>query len=125
MARILLDSTQAPLFTFIIDGTPTVEQLREHLREYQEILNRDRPLVVLFDTTNAMMVDAMYRKVYADFLNANTERMSRLIKGMAFVITSALLRGALTAVLWRAPLPYPHKTFHKIDEARTWLRSKI
>lgn len=125
MGDILLDMSEAPLFIFTLEDAPTFDQIQRHLREYQGILTRGRPFVVMFDATKAAMVDAKSRKAYADFLNTNAETMRHLIKAMAFIVTSSLVQGALTAVLWLAPLPYPHKTFTSRDEGRDWLRSKL
>lgn len=71
------------------------------------------------------MLEARGRKAYADFLNANTDDLRLFCKGGAFVLTSSLLQGAMTAILWLAPLPFPHKTFTELDEARAWLRTRI
>ena len=34
---------------------------------------------------------------------------------------NALVRGALTAVMWLSPFEYPHKVVGTVNEARAWL----
>lgn len=125
MGEILLDAAQAPLFSFTFNGNPTHEEQARHLRDYQSILDRGRPFVLLMDARNAGMGDARTRKAYADFLNARSDDLRLLNKGTAFVVTSPLIQGAITAVLWLAPLPFPHKTFTDMGEALKWLRSRL
>lgn len=125
MGETLLDVTQAPLFTFTSNGETTIAQVNKHLQEYRSILDRGRPYVVLFDVRTAGMIDAKSRKLYADFLNQNAVDLRLLCKGGAFVLTSSLMQGAMTAILWLAPLPFPHKTFTEMAEARAWLQSRI
>lgn len=125
MASFVTDTTQAPMLTFRVDGDPTYEQVLAHLQEYREFLARCQPYVVVFDVRDAGMGSAKVRKAYADFLNANAEDLRLFCKGIAFVVTSSIVQGAITAVLWLAPLPFPHKTFGNVEEARAWLRSRL
>jgi hypothetical protein len=125
MGSIHTDMSEAPLYQFIVDGQPTFAQVEQHLREYRGVITRGRPYSALFDVRTAGMVDARSRKAYADFLNAHATDMKVFCKGAAFVLTSSLLQGAITAVLWLAPLPFPYRTFTDLDEARTWLRSSL
>lgn len=125
MGDVLLDAAQAPLFMFTFTGPLTVEELARHLRDYQNIVDRGRPFVLMFDARNASMGDPKIRKAYADFLNARSHDLRLLNKGTAFVVTSSLIQGAITAVLWLAPLPFPHKTFTSMDDAVKWLQSRL
>lgn len=125
MGEFYTDDSQAPLIVFTIRGELTFAQLQKHLREYRSVLDRGRPYVLLFDAREAGMADARNRKAYADFLNANADDLKLLCKGGAFVVTSSLIQGAMTAVLWLAPLPFPHKVFTSLGEASTWLRSLL
>lgn len=125
MGEFFTDDSQAPLISFTIRGELTFAQLQDHLRDYRAILDRGRPYVLLFDAREAGMADARNRKAYADFIITYTEDMKLLCKGGAFVVTSSLIQGAMTAVLWLAPLPFPHKVFTDMKEATTWLRSRL
>ncbi len=125
MPAVRTDTTEAPFVTFVVEGDPTFQQVQKHLLDYRAILDRGRPYVAVFDVRSAGMVDARSRKAYADFLNANADDLKLFCRGAAFVVTSSLLQGAITAVLWLAPLPFPHKTFTDLGQARDWLRSLI
>ncbi|MBC7173876.1 MAG: hypothetical protein H5U40_15655, partial [Polyangiaceae bacterium] len=45
--------------------------------------------------------------------------------GYAFVISSSLVRGALTAILWLAPMPAPHRVVGTVGEGEAWLRGLL
>lgn len=125
MGSILLDSSQAPLYTFVVQGDPTFAQLSDHLRDYRGLLERGRPFTLLFDGRNAGMLDAKSRKAYADFVLTNANDLRLFCKGGAIVVTSSLTMGVMTAVLWLAPLPFPHRTFTSVEDANKWLRTLL
>lgn len=125
MGAIRLDTTYAPLMTFTAEGDLAYPQVLDHFKEYRALLDRDVPYVALFDARRVGTADARCRKAYAEFLGANAQDLRRLCKGAAFVVTSSLIQGTITAVSWLTPLPFPHRTFTRRAEARAWLRERL
>jgi hypothetical protein len=119
------DTALAPLITFTLQGDMNHVQLAWHLREYRSFLDRGRPYVALFDMRAAGTFDAKSRKAYADFLNGNAKDLNQLCKGGAFVATSPVVLGALTAVLWQAPLSFPYRILGDVDAGLAWLRRQM
>ena len=116
-----IDTSEFPLVYIDAAGDITPEQLEEHLTQYQALLDRGEPYTAVYDASKVGTVDAQTRKRYAEFHSVNEEAFGQHCLGIGFVITSALARGALTAVLWvTGRLPFPHKTFAKREDAAKW-----
>ena len=120
------DTTKFPLVFLDTVGDITPVQLDAHFDEYRKVLDRDKPYALVYDASKIGKVDAVLRKRYAEFMKANEANFNRLCVGCGFVITSAIVRGALTAVLWlTGSLPFPHKIFSTRDEAEAWAREQL
>ena len=59
------------------------------------------------------------------WLAEHRELLERDSLGTGFVITSALIRGVLTAILWMAPVPGGHRVFSSYDEAESWALEQL
>jgi hypothetical protein len=75
---------------------------------------------VLNEVPDAGSTTAARRKAAADILHARREKLSRITIAYALVTPSALARGALTAVFWLAPPPYPWRVPRDVGEAFRW-----
>lgn len=121
-----IDPTNFPMVSCVADGDITREQLEQHFKDYRSLLERNEPYTLIFDATTVGTVDVHTRKEYAEFLKVNEDDFRRLCRGTAFVIGSAMIRGALTAVLWLVgSMPFPYKIFSRRDEAEQWARQQL
>lgn len=120
------DTTKFPLVFLEMIGDLTPQQLEQHFSEYKALLDRGLPYGIVYDASKIGKVDAVFRKRYAEFTKVNEADFNRLCIGCGFVITSAVVRGALTAVLWvTGSLPFPHKIFATREEAEAWTREQL
>jgi hypothetical protein len=120
------DMTKFPLVVLETVGDIPPDQLDTHFAEYRRILDRNQPYTLVYDATKIGKVDALLRKRYAEFMKTNERDFERLCLGCSFVITSAVVRGALTAVLWlTGSLPFPHKISSTREEAEAWAREQL
>jgi ABC-type transporter Mla MlaB component len=101
------DLSNFPLVICVASGDLTPDVLTRHFNEYRALLDRDQRYYLIFDASKVGSVDSTARRLYAEFLKANNDDLGRLCIGAAFVITSKVIRGALTAILWLANLPFP------------------
>ena len=88
---------------------------------YNRMLERERRFVNVTDAT--LVVDrppATVRKLLADWSRDNDERMVRLSCGDARVVRSAIIRGAMTAVLWLHKPKVSQEWFSSMDDAVSW-----
>lgn len=125
MGAYRFDYKRWPLVFVFCEGELTHAQVESHLREYRELLNRNKTYAMVYDTTAIGSVDAFLRKRYAEFHSLNAADFRRLCKGIAFVIDSGVVRGALTAILWMTELPFPYKVMSHRAEAEEWARKLL
>lgn len=102
----------------------TDANLRDYLeRETQaqrELARQGKRVIAICDATIGMRLTPVQRKLYADWMTANDEVLTAVLAGAAFVMPSALVRGALTAIFWVAPLKSPHSVHARLDQALEW-----
>lgn len=108
-------------------GAATDEEYAAHLQEMTALIerNRNRRMAVINDATRWLQSNAMQRKMHSDWMVKHDAEMRFKTAGVAFVITSALVRGGLNAVLWFAPLPCPHKIVATLEEAEAWAQAAL
>jgi hypothetical protein len=114
-----------PLVRVTYDGEITDAAFRLHLNEYAELIRRGQRYGVIFDATRAARPSATQRRMMASFMTEHRADLARLCVGGAFVITSPLIRGAMTAILWISPMPFPHVVVASEAEALGWVRSRL
>lgn len=101
----------------------------EHLRELHEIMEQGKPSqiyrwVVINDLTTPVFGSPIHRKRQAQWMIAHDAEIRYRTSGIAFVMTSGLVRTTLTAVFWLAPLPAPHGIFATLAEAMSWAKAR-
>lgn len=113
-----------PIVVVNAEGDLPPPLAEQHFRDYRALLDRELRYGLIFDASKVGNVPPQVRKLYAEFLNKNAADFERLCKGVGFVITSAAVRGMLTAVLWLTDLPFPYKIVGSSEEAEAWLRDQ-
>ena len=105
-------------------GAATEEEYAAYLAEMSLIIERNRHryqrLAVINDASRWMRSSPLQRKMQADWMLKHDAEMRFRTAGVAFVITSAIVRGGLNAILWFAPLACPHKIVATLAEAESW-----
>jgi hypothetical protein len=84
----------------------------------------DKPFVGLVDMTATSNSRVLDRSKIAAFFKETGSYWRRNCVGYAFVVKSALQRGAITAVFWVAPLGWPTKVFAAREKADGWLAGR-
>lgn len=110
-----------------IRGQLTDQQLDAYLADVDRLptSSSDEPGVMIFDLSDARVFTATQCKRQADWIKAQRgDRMSPR-QGVAFVIRSAIVRGALRAVFWLAD-PSATLSIHATrEEAFVWAHARI
>ena len=111
-----------PVVLYRVDGDGEREVVAQLLADLTERFERAQaPLRLLFDFTEVRLFDSSLRRQVAAWRGKNRALMQASIDAVAYVITSPLVRGYLTAVNWLRPLGRPTKVFAELDAARAWL----
>ena len=107
----------------------TDEQYEAHLDNLTQLMHdmaaRHHFLAQVHDATRWSRSTARQRQMQAEWIEKNRRFMEQHGAGLAFVITSALVRGGLTAVLWLSGMPLPYKVFGEMDRAQAWCQSQV
>jgi hypothetical protein len=124
-ASIEIDQSRFPMVYVTFRGIATDAEFQAYLDGMTRMLARRETNVVIMDATQAGRTPPKHRKMQSDWMKAHQDELARHSLGTAFVITSALVRGALTAILWVAPMASPHTVVGTLAEAEQWARDQL
>jgi hypothetical protein len=117
---IRIDSMQWPLVTWSAHGLRTTDaelvEALDHVKELMEEVASGEKIFVLTDLSRSKAASASQRKVGAEFSARSAALQRRTVVGNAFVITSAVVRGVVTAVSWLRSSPVPTKVVATREE---------
>ncbi len=116
MAAIVLDLEAFPLIVSRFPERWDESELQTYFDAFVAVHDREKPFV--------HMSKAGMRKKAADFMVTERARSARLCRGSVQVASSTLLRGAITAIQWITPPPYPHAVVGTWDEAVAWVMER-
>ena len=120
-----VDATQFPKVRVRFVGVLTDDAFRAYLAEYGAILAKGERYGIVFDATQAGRPTAVQRRMQSEWIQANDALLRKLCVGGAFAISSALVRGAMQAILWVSPLPFEHVVVEKVADADVWLDARL
>lgn len=120
-----IDSSLFPLVVSRLVGDKlTDDDVRSYIADFDRVLARGPAFVHVVDTRRmSTAANAVQRKMFGDWLRDETAvRLARTYKGCdALIVSSALMRGAITAALWLSPPSSPTKSFGTTREALSFL----
>lgn len=124
MATIVLDTRLFPLVVSRFPASWNEAELDAYLSGFVAIHDRAERFVHISDITGTVAIpNPQLRKKAADFIAAEHDRSARLCMGTAQV-AHAIARGALTAIQWITPPPYPHTAVGTWPEALSWVKAR-
>jgi hypothetical protein len=81
--------------------------------------------VALHEAVSVPLLGAKQRAFLAKWVGENADKNHVFCRGVAFVTSSSLVRGIITAVSWMHTHPYPSKTFSEREAALAWLQELL
>jgi hypothetical protein len=118
---LLYDDSRAPLVVVTSTGESSNEDYDAYLERLTALVRRRQRYAIVFDARRSARPTPRQRQKQADWMQANSSAIRSYNVGIAFVIDSAIVRGALTAILWLQETPSPHKVFASLDGAEQWV----
>jgi hypothetical protein len=118
---LYVDRESLPLLRLRYVGEYSVAELTEFLRELDAVLDLPRRKACLIDLTGAKPGSATQRQMQANWIGEREEVLARGFSAAALVTDSAIIRGAITAVFWIRPLPFPTQVTPTLKSAEEWL----
>ena len=128
--RIQVSEARYPLIVVEFHGTPDDVEFSAYLDKMDELQRSPassfRSIGIVQDTLNQRgSISASQRRKMIAWQNENQERIARTVAGIAFVIDSAVVRGAATAMLWLYKPSYDYAVFARRDQAEEWALQKV
>jgi hypothetical protein len=117
---------EAVLFLCVrTSGTVTDVEFASWLERYRQVhelaRTRGKQLAILYDLTQAAPLSAQQRRMQADWIRQYEMLGREVTLGVAFVTSSAVIRGILTAIFWVRPPYAQHHVCAQPDEGLEWL----
>ena len=129
MGEIVFDDAEYPLVVVRFDGGFSDDAFFRYLGQLDLMTDRafrDRQRVsFVMDARATVTPQPSQRRAMGDWMKQNQQAAAATCAGFAFVIPSAIVRGALTAILWISPMPAPHALFGEMGPALTWAREQL
>lgn len=125
MSTPIVVTSEGPLIIVTYYGAASNDQYAAYLEELTAITQRNQErknMVVINDATRWIRSNAEQRRMQAEWIAKNTEVLGSRTAGVSFVISSAVVRGGLTAILWLSNMPCPYRVTATLDESLAWAR---
>lgn len=122
---IELDDSRDPLLVARFGADWSADEFDRYLAWHAEHLKRRRRFVIVVDATRARTPDALERRKQAASLREHEALLQKHCAGAAFVISSAVIRGTLTAIQWLQPPVYETVVVATFAEAEAWARTRL
>jgi len=128
MPSITIDTSRLPVLVIRFDGAVDDAAFDRYLGESHELSagrGQSDIYAMVIDSRNGGRPTPGQRHRQNEFIKNHQDDLANRCAGAAFVITSAVGRGVLTALLWVQPMPYEHVVVGTLDEAEAWCRKRL
>lgn len=125
MSNLDLDASRWPLLRISFRGRASAERIDELFGRLDACLAGYERFAVLIDARRGAVPTTARRRRIAAWIGDNEEMLQGLVTGVAFVVTSPLVRLGVTAILSLQTLPTPYRVFVRERPARGWLTDKL
>ena len=116
MPAILMDLSAIPLVRVNWPDGVGDQDIDAHFEEIAAMLSQNRRVGILMDVSAAITMPAGHRKRVGDRLAELMKLgLGRRVVAVAHVTPSRIAQGALTAIYWFAPPPFPTKVFGSLE----------
>ncbi len=124
-SSIVVDDRRFPIVTVTFRGDATDAQFRAYLDQMTRMVDRREKNAVIMDAREAVRTPPIQRRMQSEWMKTHHDSLARWSVGTAFVITSPLVRGVLTAILWLSPMATPYTVVGTVEEAESWAREQL
>jgi hypothetical protein len=122
---LIFDERAWPLLYVRFPSKPLSDEGFEYfIARYTAFVERRVRFATILDSRGlTTAITAYQRKRLTEWFEVTGELAAEVHFGIASLISSAVIRGALRAVTWVAPIPVPVKPFGSISDAAPWVRN--
>jgi hypothetical protein len=125
MSKTRLDESRWPLVVFTAVGEQTERDFEAYLADCDVLVRRREPYGTIFDARRAAPIGATLRKRKVEWLLRNDALLRAYRVASGIVMSTALQRGVLRAILWMRPLPFPYRVETSLEGARSFVCKRL
>lgn len=122
---LIFDETAWPLLYVRFPSKPLSDEGFEYfISRYTDIVERRIPFATILDSRGlSTAITAQQRKRLTEWFEVTGPIAGEHHFGIAVLMSNAIIRGALKAVTWLAPIPVPIKPFGSVADSGPWIRA--
>ena len=124
-SSVTIDDSRWPLRLVRFVGTPTPRQYAHYLETVTASLRRRERYLSVTDLTRGGLPTPEQRQQQVQWMQENEGLIREVLLGMAFVITSPIIRLSVSTVMHFKPLPVPYFITAQEREAVGWASARI
>ena len=118
VAPFELDETAFPVIFAAFRGPVDLVPFDAYFSRLDDLCKAGRRFALIVDMSRGAVPSPSQRKHITSAMADREAAFGRHCLGAAVVIKNPLIRGAMTAILWVHPLPYPHEIVETREEAQ-------
>jgi hypothetical protein len=123
---ITFDLSLWPVLVTSFSGEQSDKDFIGYLARYEELIERgERYGIVLVTEPKSPMMRPAHAKMQAEWIREREQIIRERCAGIAFVLPSAIMRGALKAILWMQPMPCRHAVFSLVNDGVEWVSARL
>ncbi len=122
---LIFDETAWPLAYVRFPSKPlSTEGFEYFIMRYTQMVERRVRFATILDSRGlSTAINAQQRKRLGEWFEVTGPLAGEYHFGIAVLMSNAIIRGALKAVTWVAPIPVPIMPFASIADSAPWIRA--
>jgi hypothetical protein len=122
---LIFDETAWPLAYVRFPSKPLSNEGFEYfITRYTAMVERRVPFATILDSRGlSTAITAQQRKRLSQWFEVTGPLAGEHHFGIAVLMSNAIIRGALKAVTWVAPIPVPIMPFASVSDSAPWIRA--
>ena len=122
---LIFDETAWPLAYVRFPSKPLSNEGFEYfITRYTAMVERRVPFATILDSRGlSTAITAQQRKRLSEWFEVTGPLAGEHHFGIAVLMSNAIIRGALKAVTWVAPIPVPVMPFASVSDSAPWIRA--
>jgi hypothetical protein len=124
-APFTFDDSSWPLLGVRLSGEPSRQEFEAYLAKSSQYLRRGERHVCIFDARALRLLSNEQRQRQAEWLKANAALMRQRLLGVAYVITSPVIRLTMSVIFHFEALPVPYAIRSSLSDAGAWAALRL
>jgi hypothetical protein len=116
-----IDDSGWPFVHASLSGVMTIEDMRDHQQRLEDYHRARRRYALIVDLRDLVEANAKVRKFQSEWLQKTQDDLSTWAAGIAFLTSSPMIHGVMTALFWMVPPKFAYKISRDDGVVADWL----